>query len=180
MKSKNSKYQSARRWYLMIILGPGIFFIVYLLIVINGTSKPQNHNVPLPSNYNKAGDLIKENSFKIQAGIESRNIFTKEMDISTNNHVVAGKSEKFFIIPVFINQSKLKGEINLLDSSGHSYNALNINKEYPAQIAGLENYEIPNNMNVYYRTYKVNKSSGYYFILKNKYGKNTWYFKSES
>lgn len=176
---KKLKDRAARKWILMLFIGPGIFFIVYWFMTM-GVQETPSHSVPLPKEYNISGDMVRVGDFKIQAGLRNRDIFTRELDIGKNNHAIAETGKVFFIVPVFAEDHLIINSsiFEAIDSKGVRYKSLDVDKKYLARAVHLKETEIPQGMSESYLVFKVNKNvEGYYLVMNMKEEKVVWYFK---
>lgn len=168
--------QIDRKWVLLFIAAPGLFFVFYFFMVW-GQAEPPAQRIILPEEYHLSGDIVEIGDYEIQAGLKEQTILTSEIYIGRNNRARAETGRIFLIIPLYSQNYILDlNDFIVYDSEGLKYIPLDIEQDFLANAIDLK-HNIKSRTPVYYLAYKVrNNVEGYYLIMNEDDSEVAWYF----
>lgn len=168
--SKNSSQPAhplMKKWWVFLILGPGIFFVIYFFMM-----KTINNEPPVPAEMPKqhalAGETVNTIAGPLKVGIPGELVLSKTMQLK-NNLAVVETGRNFMIVPVLaLEEQKLAAtEHNwtALDSNGERYDNLNVDPKILASMVDQDRLSVPPGWSTTYKVFKVKDSSVYYIML---------------
>lgn len=168
MSSKEAE-QLKRKWFLFILIAPGIFFIVYWLIIQTGDSintvklKPPEKYVPLGQEV-----VVKGDSYMTGSG---KKIFTNTVALH-NNTIIAEPKRVFMGLGLKTNLTVNNKNVRVIDSSGNPYSPVAVDEAIIANNFGLDNQ----NSKLY--LFKVDSGANYFFFQVQNNPSLTWKIKN--
>lgn len=156
-----------KKWWIFLILGPGIFFVIYFFMMKTVYNEPPAP-AEMPKQYALAGETVNTIAGPLKVGIRGELVLSKTMQLR-NNLAVVESGRSFMIVPVVaLEEQKLANvEHNwtVLDSNGERYDNLNVDPEILAPMVDQDRLSVPPGWNATYKVFKVRDSSVYYIML---------------
>lgn len=169
--SQNKVDQMKRKWLLFMILGPGIFFLVYWLAVQPG-KELQVDRIKPPEEYHLLEQTATTdgNTYLVKTGDK---IFNNEMSLK-NNLAVAEPGYVFMGLGMKVNNLETKPAARVVDSEGRQYQPLQVDQSIVAQNFGLTEKES------FLYLFKVNSHADFYYFQVENNASLTWRIPSHS
>lgn len=165
-----------KKWWVFLILGPGIFFVIYFFMM-----KTVNFDPPapaqMPEQYALAGETVNTIAGPLKVGIPGELVLSKTLQLR-NNLAVVETGRNFMIVPVLaLDEQALNGtgyKWTALDINGEHNNSLNVEPEILASMVDQDLLSVPSGWHTTYILFKVRDSSVYYIILNTGAAEGTY------
>jgi hypothetical protein len=185
MENNQIKHPLMKKWWVFLILGPGIFFVIYFFM-FNSFDKEKPDPLRLPARYSLSGDIVNTAGGQLKVGLVGENVFSKTIELK-NNLVVAETGRQFMIVPVSAPGSGILAAAHkwsVVDSNGLGYDILSVDPDRVAGMVDKDKLKSPPGWVTTYLVFKVRESSeGYYVIMEFSNGdvsSNAWYLPGPS
>lgn len=156
-----------KKWWIFLIVGPGIFFIIYFFMMKTINTEPP---VPaeMPKQYALAGETVNTTAGQLKVGTPGELVFSKTVQLR-NNLAVVESGRNFMIVPVSaMDEQAIIGtghKWTALDINGERNDSLNVDPEVLAPMVNHDLLQVPPGWHTTYKLFKVRDSSVYYITL---------------
>ena len=165
-----------RGYLIWLLIGPAVFFILYLVYAGGGGDKTPPRLDP-PRNYLQAGQSVAAGDKTLLAAPGGTIYFSGDLNLG-NNRVLAEGGMVFAVIPLVIPETSRDPEASgwfLVDGEGKRYNLLKVTGTNPVESAEKTPPAGPESRLVYL-VFKVSKDSGDTFLVYTS-GTDQWAWK---
>lgn len=182
MSSDKGQFQHPlmKKWWVFLILGPGIFFIIYLLM-FHSFDREEPDPTQLPTSYILSGEVVNTAGGQLKVGLAGENVLSKTMELK-NNLVVAETGRLFMIVPVSAPDAEVLAAAHewwAMDSNGLEYDRLAVDPDRVADMVDVGKLKNPPGWVTTYLVFKVrDEAEGYYIVMETVSGEGdskVWY-----
>ena len=159
---------SYKKMAMFLILAPGVFFLVYWLYISQSNIGVELTGIPTPTQYVSLNRQVTAEGIAYTAS-GSELLFTDTLDLS-NNTAVADPGHIFAGLSLTNDSDITVYQVQVIDSKGQAYRPLDVEQEVVSR-----NFNLPQETNQLF-LFKVNKSSGPFFLQLNNDSRLTWRF----